>query len=301
MQSVSYPQEVGPLLEDDQSLLWVDAEAPTPDELEWVQAQFKIHRIAMEDYNSPEERARIDRYENYYSIVFYALSVIGDDCKLKERPLTIFIGERFMVTLHADAFPELDEACRLWKRDCADQHTEIGLALYAVMDTLIDDYFPLIDRITDDLDRIFRLKRELLLIRRNVSPERDVLNVLLRRELPLYSEHTQIYFQDLYDHLVRVLDSLDTHREMLAGALDLYVSVSSNKLATSANQLNKTMQILAAWSIILMSSALIAGIYGMNFEIMPELKWKYGYAWALGSMATLGSVLFVYFRRKNWL
>jgi magnesium transporter len=305
-----YPVEVGPLLADENHLLWVDAEDPSPEELDWVRAQFRVHPIAMEDYDSRHERARIDRYPAMYSIVFYAMS--RDEAKgaFAARTLTVFLGERYMVTLHEEPFPEIREARELWERNEDEMECEIGTALYALLDVVIDDYFPLLDRIAEEvedvedqileagkpaeLDQIFKLKRQLLDLRRAVSPERDVLNVLLRRELPLFSEGMTVYFQDLYDHVVRVLDSLDTHRDLLSSALDLYVSVASNRL-------NATMQTLTSWSIILMSSSLVAGIYGMNFRYMPELGLRYGYYAALAAMLALGLGLVAYFRRRGWL
>ncbi|MBW3624101.1 MAG: magnesium/cobalt transporter CorA [Armatimonadetes bacterium] len=316
-ETLGYPQEVKPLLEREACLLWVDAEDPSPEELQWVQAQFHVHPIAMEDYNSPQERSRIDRYREMYSIVVFALGFAGDALTLVDRPLTLFVGTNYLVTLHVQPFPEIREAMELWERNIEEMECEIGVALYALLDVLIDDYFPLIDQLSDavesiedhvlkegrpaDLDKIFHLKRQLIYLRRAVAPERDVLNVLLRRELPLFSEGMMIYFQDLYDHVVRVLDSLDTHRDLLSGALDLYVSVSSNRLSNAANRLNITMQTLTAWSIILMTASLIAGIYGMNFKYMPELDWRWGYAGALGAMFTLGGGLILYFKRRHWL
>jgi magnesium transporter len=230
---IKFPQNASELLKNKTTLLWVDAENPTPEELEWIKEAFGVHPIAMEDYDTPQERARIDRYPNLYSIVFYALEVDAE-CRIKERPLTLFVGPQFLVTLHAEPFPEIKEARQLWDRNEKDMPCEIGVAMYALLDTLVDDYFPLIDRLADEvedvedhvlqeghptnLDRIFHLKRQLLYLRRAVAPERDVMNVLLRRELPIFSESTLIYIQDIYDHIVRVLDGLDTHRDLLSGA-----------------------------------------------------------------------------------
>lgn len=316
-ETLDYPQEIDSILAEGNTLLWVDAEDPSPEELAWIQSRFNVHPIAMEDYNSPKERSRIDRYREMYSIVVFALGFTEESCSLVERPLTLFVGPRYMVTLHAEPFPEVHEACELWERNKEELEAEIGVVLYALLDVLIDDYFPLIDRLAEEvegvedqvlqegrpanLDQIFHLKRQLLYLRRTVAPERDVLNVLLRRELPLFSEPMMIYFQDLYDHVIRVMDGLDNHRELLSSALDLYVSVSSNRLSTSANRLNETMQTLTSWSIILMSASLIAGIYGMNFDRMPELRWLYGYPGAIGFMLSLGIILALYFKRRRWL
>jgi len=134
----------------------------------------------------------------------------------------------------------------------------------------------------------------LLHLRRVVAPERDVLNRLLRRELPVFKPEDTVYLQDVYDHIVRVTDSIDTYRDLLSSALDSYLSVQSNNL-------NQIVKVLTIASIILMSNALVSGIYGMNFRFMPELEWKLGYPFALGLMVIISTALILYFRRRKWL
>ncbi len=131
-------------------------------------------------------------------------------------------------------------------------------------------------------------------MRRVVAPERDVMNVLIRRDAPLFGPQSVIYFQDIYDHLVRVADSIDIDRDLLSSALDAYLSMASNRL-------NQVMKTLASWTIPLMAGALIAGIYGMNFDNMPELHWRLGYVWALTLIGLSMLAIVVYFRRKRWL
>ncbi len=131
------------------------------------------------------------------------------------------------------------------------------------------------------------------MLRRVAAPERDVINILSRRDNPILSEKTRIYFQDVYDHLVRVTDAADNYRDFLNSAVDA-------NLAVISNDLNKVMRTLTATSIILMTNALIAGIYGMNFENIPELKWQYGYFYCLGLMLTVSVGLYYFFKRKNW-
>jgi magnesium transporter len=131
-------------------------------------------------------------------------------------------------------------------------------------------------------------------LRRVVAPERDVLNRLLRRELPVFKPEDLAYLQDVYDHIVRVTDSVDTYRDLLSSALDSYLSVQSNNL-------NQIVKVLTIASIILMSNALVSGIYGMNFQFMPELGWRFGYPFALGLMVIISTVLILYFRRRKWL
>jgi magnesium transporter len=141
---------------------------------------------------------------------------------------------------------------------------------------------------------MFGLKRDLLSLRRVVAPERDVLNVLLRRELPIFRQADIAYLQDVYDHLVRVTDNIDTYRDLLSSALDSYLSLQSNNL-------NQVVKILTIASIILMADSLIAGIYGMNFAHMPELQWRIGHGFAILVMVVVTAGLIIYFKRKRWL
>jgi magnesium transporter len=143
------------------------------------------------------------------------------------------------------------------------------------------------------LQAIFLLRQKLLALRRIVAPTRDVFNALTRRELPIFGEGTLYYFQDVYDHVIRVTDAIDADRDMLASALDVHLSVA-------ANRMNQTVRTLTAASIVLMSLALVAGVYGMNFERMPELEWRYGYLFALGTMALIGGSLALLFKRLEW-
>ena len=196
-----------------------------------------------------------------------------------------------------------------WKAPDSPLGHEVSALVHALLDALVDSYFPLMDQVADrveDLEdtifiqydesaiqTIFGLKKDLLSLRRVIAPERDVLNVLLRRQLPIFHPEDIAYLQDVYDHIVRVTDSVDTYRDLLSSALDSYLSLQSNNL-------NQVMKLLTMASIVLMTDALIAGIYGMNFRYMPELGWRLGYGWALllMALATIGVTL--YFRRRKW-
>jgi magnesium transporter len=183
--------------------------------------------------------------------------------------------------------------------------------LYSLLDTLVDEYFPVADGLVERAEtldeRIFAgggrdahftydllaLKRRLLDFRRLVTPERDVLNVLTNRESLVFNERTLVYFRDVYDHLARLADTLDLYRDQLAGTMDANLSLASNDL-------NRVMRTLTACSIMLMSGALISGIYGMNFDFMPELHWQFGYPLALGLIALVSLALWRYFKHLKW-
>ncbi len=185
-----------------------------------------------------------------------------------------------------------------------------GALLYALLDALVDGYFTVSDAVTErvaaleeravresgprTVERVFSLKKQLMAVRRILGPERDALNVLMRRDLPLLDRKTVVYLRDVYDHLVRITDTVDLYSDLLTSLLDVHLSAVSNSL-------NQVVKVLTSWTIILMALALIAGIYGMNFRNMPELSWEYGYGYALGLMAATGVALYLYLRRKGWL
>jgi magnesium transporter len=250
----------------------------------------------------------VDEYPGYYFIVLYECSLV--DGRIAMTELAIFLGKNYVVTVHAGPIRAVATAERLWRASTDLAERGSGLLAYLLIDTIVDDYFPLLDEISEDMQEveehifqgteqdavqdIFRMKKELLLLRRVVAPLRDVFNTLLRREQPLFSRETAVYFQDVYDHLVRIADSIDTLRDMLSSAMDAYLSVSNART-------NLVMKRLTSIATILMSVTLIASVFGMNFAHMPELHWRYGYVGALSVMIGVGALLYAYFRAHRWL
>jgi Mg2+ and Co2+ transporter CorA len=190
------------------------------------------------------------------------------------------------------------------------QTRDVGVLLYSLLDTIVDEYFPVIDSLVERMElieqqiferfnqnaieAIFTLKKDLLALRRVLAPERDVLNILTRRDLPIFDKTTAVYFQDVYDHVVRVTDSIDSYRELLSSALDGFLSMQSHRL-------NITVQTLTSFSIILMSIATLTGWYGMNFENMPEIKSTFGYPILIAVVAVVVTLEALFFKRKGWL
>ena len=292
-------------------MLWIDVLSPTPEELLLLRTEFAFHPLAVEDVARVHQRPKVDLYENHCLIIFYALT---RDAKAEAVTLTqlgMFVGTNCVVTVHDRPIPALSETSDRWSRNLEQiGATTISLLVYSILDAIVDSYFPILDDISERLDdletrvfgslnvaaqqEIFRLKKELVTIRRVVAPERDVMNVLLRREMTMFDPEVIAYFQDVYDHIIRVTDAVDTYRDLLSSALEFHLTLASNRL-------NQVMKTLTASSIILMSMTLIASVYGMNFVHMPELKWTAGYPWALGLMVLIGSSLVALFRRIDWL
>lgn len=304
------PNSIDVLCADERYVVWVDVLRPTEDDYAMLAREFRFHPLALEDCRHAHQRPKIDEYKGYYYMVLYEASIVGRRKSLELNELNLFLGTDYLVTFHRNPLRAIDTAARLWTEWEERVSSGAGLLAYLLIDAVIDEYLPLLDDMSDRIDdiedaifesfdpesirEIFLIKKQLLYLRRTVVPLRDVFNTLLRREQPLFPREIHIYFQDVFDHVIRVADLIDTLREMLVSTMDAYLSLSGNRM-------NIVMKRLTSISTILMSMTLVAGIYGMNFEFMPELKWHYGYVVSLLAMAVIGIAIFVYLRYIDWL
>jgi magnesium transporter len=301
--------KIDQLLLDKHSILWLDVQDPTPNDMSLLQREFGFHPLAIEDATSAHMRPKLDEYDGFYFLVFYSLA-LENDGGLKPRELDLFIGENYLVTVHKEAVEEINEARSRWESNQQSIGHGVGALLYALLDSLVDGYFGVSDTVAEQVaaleerairdtgrqtvEEVFGLKKPILAVRRILGPERDALNSLMRQDLPLLDRKTVVYLRDVHDHLVRITDTVDLYADLLTSLLDVHLSAVSNSL-------NQVVKALTSWTIILMTLALVAGIYGMNFHNIPELSWEYGYAYALGLMAATGGALYLYLRRKGWL
>jgi magnesium transporter len=290
---------------------WIDLACPGDPEEIFLRDRLRFHPLAVEDCVRGRQRPKLDRYPGYFFIVLYSAQFNAERDRMALHEVHMFLGRRYIVTVHDHRIAEFGEVLARWRAAPASFRS-VGVLGHAIMDSIVDHYFPVVDHFSDrveemesaafegggrgstDLERLLNVRREMTLFRKVLGPERDLVSTLLRRDLPFLSSDLLLYFQDVHDHLLRVVEELDTLRDLLTGAMEAQLSVTSN-------QLNITMRLMAAWSIILMAMALVAGIYGMNFSIMPELHWRWGYEWALGMMLVLGATLYLWFKRQRWL
>ena len=292
-------------------VVWIDASGPSFQEIDEIGRIFHFHPLSIEDAHKRHQRPKIDQYEDYFFIVFYAMAVVDDIVKAEE--ISFFVGDRYVVTMHQVPLTVLGDVQQRWTRNVSSANgaaQSSGILLYSILDAIVDAYFPIIDHFGDELDRleeeifttddleaqrkIFSMKRNLLSMRKLLGPERDVMNVLVRRDTPIFELTIVVYMQDVYDHILRVSDALDTYRDIVTGALDAYLSMTSNRL-------NVVMKRMTAASVILMTVTIVASIYGMNFTHMPELDWRLGYPMALGIMATAAGTLIYLFKKIDYL
>ena len=292
-------------------VIWLDIASPTVDDLDLLRDEFSVHPLALEDLRKRRLRPKLDTYAEQQIIVTYeVLEPPQPDKHFELGELHIFAGPGYLVSVRWHGSPAIEEVERRFRERPDGVARTPGSLVYAILDAALDGFFPLLDRLTDkieDLEEvilagansnetlrvILGLKRKLLELRRNLSPQRDVANALLRRDLPLVDDISAPYFQDLYDHTIRVLDQLDLQRDLLASALEANLSVTSNNL-------NAVMKRLTAFTVVLMVPTLIAGIYGMNFHFMPELSWPLGYPLVLGVMLLTMAGAAIFFRARDW-
>ncbi|GHO77084.1 magnesium transport protein CorA [Ktedonobacter sp. SOSP1-85] len=311
--SITDLNELSQFKDNDDIFLWVDLQDPTKEELAKLGVEFQLHPLALEDATHEHQRPKIEEYDNFYFVVFYAAHLETETGELDLREIDIFLNKHYLLTVHEKPIEDLKEIQLRWTRNVQQLHWGTGILLYSFLDTLVDDYFPVVDALVDQTEEIedqlylqqgqlrerdtalklLTLRKKFLALRRVVTPQRDILNVLTNHDSSIFDERINIYFRDIYDHITRLADTVDLYRDQLSSTMDANLTVASNEL-------NKVMRTMTAASIILMVDALIPGIYGMNFENIPELKWEYGYFAVLFLMLGLTIGLFLVFRRLRW-
>jgi magnesium transporter len=292
------------------AMLWLDITAAEQSDLDILQATFGFHPLALEDAKKQNQRPKVDQYPDHLFMSIPIMDEIGEPGELEVAELDIFLGANYIVTISDKQLPIIEQIT-LPANTSTAQHLVPAAVLYTLLDTIVDAYFPAMDTLDTAIDvletRAFstgdpvpisetvKIKRDLIVLRRALAPMRDVINHILRTsDTLLIPASLMPYFHDVYDHTLRLVETIDLHRDLLTGVVDII-------LAQTSNQLNQVMKTMTAISTILMGCALIAGIYGMNFKHMPELEWPLGYAFCIGLMLTVTSGLVWYFKRLRWL
>jgi magnesium transporter len=292
------------------TLVWADVISGTPEELAEMGEEFGIHPVALEDcHHQRKQRPKVEEYPGHVLLVAYAAKPGTEHRPVELHELDLIAGSNFLVSFHAGRPIDAESVARRIKAHPELAKEGSGFLLYVILDELVDTFFPTLDGIggrVEDLEeavfagssdvqnQIFALRKDLIAVRRVAGPMRDAMTVLLRRDLGLFSPEAQRYLQDIYDHLIRVVESIEDYQDLASGALEANLTVASNRVNTVARN-------LAGYAAIFAVITMISGIYGMNFTYMPELAWRFGYLWALGLMAVGAGGLWLYFKRKDWL
>jgi magnesium transporter len=278
--------------------------------LEQVGATFGLHPLILEDILNTEQRPKSDDRGDYFYIVLKRFHEEADGSLAAEQ-VSIVFGRNWLISLQekeGGLFDSIRERLRNEKGRLRKAGTD--LLAHALLDALVDSYFAVLDRFGERIEAleaalishpspaslrsILTLKREMILLRKSAWPLREMLGSLSRSDSPLIREQSVIYFRDIYDHAVQVIDTIETYRDMLSGMLDIYLSSISNRM-------NGVIKVLTIIATLFMPLTFLAGIYGMNFEYMPELKWRWGYFALWGVMVVIVLVMLIGFRRKKWL
>ena len=301
--------DISEVLKVDGHFVWIGLHEPSTELLRKIQHEFGLHDLAVEDAHNAHQRPKMEEYGDSLFIVLRTARPADDGPEFGETH--VFVGPRYIVTVRhgpSTSYAELRTRCELRPHLLAKGP---GFVLYAIMDFIVDQYFPIVDDFEERLEkleeeifdgtfdrnttgRIYDMKRQLVTVKRAVSPLIDVCNRLVRFDMAIIPESARPYFRDVYDHVVRINETIDNLRELLTTALEANLSLVSV-------QQNEVTKKLAAWAAILAVPTAIAGIYGMNFRHMPELGWPWGYPLVLVIIATVCVVLYRAFKRNNWL
>ena len=295
----------------DESVVWINVSGVHNVEvLEAIGKQFVLHPLLLEDIANTDQRPKLDDYETYFFLVMKMMS-LTDKKEIAVEQVSLVLGRNYVLSFQengTDVFQPVRERLRGGKGRLRQSGADD--LLYALVDAIVDQYFAVLEfmgekiellqqTVVDDpkpetLNEIHGLKRQLLFVRRAVWPLRDVMNNLSRSDCPFLLEATKLFFRDVYDHVVQIVDTIETLREMVSASLDIYLSSVSYRL-------NAVMRVLTVITTIFMPLSFIASIYGMNFEHMPELKSTWGYPIVLIAMTVVGLGMLVLFRNKRWL
>ncbi len=298
-------------LANGQDTVWIHVTGlQDTDLLTRIGALFNIHALTLEDIAYPGHRPKFEDVDDYFFMILKQMEYNSEETMLSAGQISMIARDNLLLS-----FQEVEDGClepvrkRLRAGRGRIRSSGAGYLAYALMDAIVDHYFHALSRMGDDveslesqmldalepwhLEEIHRLKREIIFFHKQVWPVREVISRLIKSESPIMQESTGRFMSDVNDHLVLILDTIESFRELTASMLDFYMSSMGDKM----NQVMRTLTIIAT---IFIPLTFLAGIYGMNFKFMPELDWKWGYFALLGLMALLGAGMMIYFKKKKW-
>ncbi|QKG79253.1 magnesium/cobalt transporter CorA [Tenuifilum thalassicum] len=281
------------------------------DVIEKIGRFFNLHLLVLEDILNVNQRPKVEYSDEYLFVVLRMLTYNELSHQVDSEQVSMVLGKNFVFTFQerkVDVFEPIRH--RIRNKTGLIVKNKADYLLYALIDIIVDNYFVILEKIGEEVEileedvllnpsqevvhTIHRLKRNLLELRKSIWPLREVLNVLNKDETSVINRNTAIYFRDIHDHTIQVIDIVETLRDMVAGLLDVYLSSVSNRM-------NEIMKVLTIIATIFIPLTFIAGVYGMNFKYMPELNWRFGYPMSVALMLIVGILMVIYFRRKKWL
>jgi magnesium transporter len=281
--------------------------------VERLGSHFGLHPLALEDIVNTNQRPKVEDFETYVYFVVRMLSVRSDEdgIQVDNEQISIIVGHNFVLTFQerpGDVFETVRQ--RIRENRGKIRKSGADYLAYSLIDVVVDNYFVVLEEFGEEVEEvegalmehptqellqdIQRMKRFMIDVRRAIWPLRDVVNAVLRGDVKLFRKPTLVFLRDVYDHCVRVVDITETYREMVASMMEIYLSQMSHRM-------NEVIKVLTIIATIFIPLTFIAGVYGMNFDNMPELHWDMGYGFVWGVMIALGATLLFFFRRKKWL
>jgi len=297
---------------DRDSITWVTIEGLADASIvESIGEHFNIHPLVLEDILNTHQRPKLEEHDDYLYLVLKSLAPDNDQFNITYEQVSLIVLKNFVFAFKEKA----DSLFSLIAKRIENSHGRVrslgsDYLMYSLLDTIVDQNFNILDQLDETLaaleddifsdptpqmlEKIHQIKLEVIKMRRYITPVRDLSANLLRNESDLIHPSTHIYLRDVHDHVMRIIESIETHRDILSSLLDIYLSSVSSKL-------NEVMKILTIFSAIFIPLTFIAGIYGMNFKHMPELDWKWGYTSVWIMFITLATSLYFFFKRKGWV
>lgn len=279
--------------------------------IERIGQKLNIHPLMLEDILNTYQRPKIEFFDDYIVIILRMISFEEKSNDIDSEQISILIGKNYVITFQereGDVFDPLRSRIRNGKGIIRKKGSEY--LSYSLLDSIIDNYFIILEKIGESIEileddlmaypsestlkEIYKLKREILFLRKYIWPLRELIRKIERFDTFIFGKDTKRYVSDIYDHTVQIIDTTETYRDMVSGMLELYLSSVSHKM-------NEIMKILTIIATIFIPLTFIAGVYGMNFEYMPELKWPFGYFGILGLMLLTGLIMILFFKRRKWL
>lgn len=302
--------ELGELLADAKRLTWVDLYNPTDEELKLLTDVFRFHPLSIEDCLSFVPNPKIDDYIDYLYIVIHGIDAeaLKKD-ELKTHDLDIFLGKNYLVTFRKGSFRSIESVMERCRKNPALMGKEPEWLMHKVIDTLVDNYLPLMDSVSEKIDeiekesferagpetprKVLALKKDILYLGRIIHPQREILRQLSGSEYPIICFECSLHFKDVYDHLFMLSELIESHRDSLNSVMEVYLSSVSNRL-------NEIMKVLTVIATIMMPLTLLSGIYGMNFAHIPLADSPWGFYIALAVLALLGGGMLLFFKKRGW-
>ena len=301
-----------PLTNDASLVTWLNLDGIHNIEMvEAIGKQYQLHALSLEDVLNTNHRPKVEFYQNYLLFTLKMLGIHPSGNKLVVEQVSFTLGKDFLISFQeqeGDVFNAVRDRIKLAKGKI--RQTKVDYLLYALIDAVVDNYFYIIEHFSDVIEsleekvltqpdesvliEIQHIKKQFIKLRRSIYPLREAISSLIKDDANLIEDDTLKYLRDVYDHCIHIIESIESQRDVISGLKDLYISELSNRM-------NNTMKVLTIIATIFIPLTFIAGIYGMNFESLPELKWKWGYplVWMVMLIITIG--MFVYFKRKKWL